>query len=205
MATASKLPDDHNVEEKRRLVAQLLASEDDSALHPLTPAQTRLWFLEQIDGVSSEFNLSAAIALSGRVDRQALGRAFKAVIARHESLRTVFAMVGGNPMQQFLLVSDTAANFVDLRSLPPDSREASVAEMIREAARKPFDIYQGPVIRLTLYELDQDRHILLVCAHHIVIDGVSLGILVQELGALYEAELTGRHVALPDLPIEYGD
>ncbi|MFN7994222.1 MAG: amino acid adenylation domain-containing protein [Bryobacteraceae bacterium] len=205
MAIASNSPGALSLEEKRRLIAELLAAEDGSDLHPLTSAQRRIWFLEQMDGVSSGYNLSPAVALTGAIDRSALEKSFTAMLARHESLRTVLVVEGDTPMQRFLAPAAGTVEYVDLRSLPPDQRQTSADGLISERAGRPFDIYKGPLIRLTLFQIEDARHILLISAHHIIVDGVSLGIFVHELGELYDAEVTGRDAALPELPVEYAD
>jgi amino acid adenylation domain-containing protein len=174
---------------------------------PLSLAQQRLWFLDQLDkAASAAYHQPAALRLVGRLDVSALQSALDRLIARHEGLRTSFVAVDGVPYQQiapedrgFALVSE------DLSALPADERAATVAERTIDEARAPFDLSTGPLTRGRLLRLGEDEHVLLVTQHHIVTDGWSIEIMVREFGALYAAFLNGLADPLPPLEIQYAD
>jgi amino acid adenylation domain-containing protein len=165
---------------------------------PLSFAQQRLWLLAQLDSTSPVYNLPAAVRLHGKLDPGALDRALAGVIRRHESLRTRFPLVGGDPVQA---VEETPASFlpsIDLRALGANAEAEARRIENREAAR-PFDLQAGPLFRALLLRLDHDEHRLLVNMHHIVSDGWSLGVFIRELAALYAG------TPLPELQVRYRD
>jgi amino acid adenylation domain-containing protein len=191
-------------EQKRLLLAELLGN-NEPELYPLTFAQQRILFLEQFEPGSGVHNLGSALVLSGHLDREALQRAFNAVIERHESLRTVFVMKDGEPRQQILPGIKNLIEYVDLRQLSKRDRDEKKNQVLSDVARRPFDLEKGPLIRLLLVQLADTEHILAYTAHHICTDGTSLGIFLQELEALYAADTTGTAVELPPLLIQYAD
>ncbi|MDY4350970.1 amino acid adenylation domain-containing protein, partial [Pectobacterium brasiliense] len=174
---------------------------------PLSFAQQRLWFLAQLDPAASQaYHLPAALRLSGQLDRPALTAALDGLMARHESLRTRFTSLDGQPAQQ---ISPDTLGFSlachDLRELDEAARTTRVAELAEQEARAPFDLTQGPLIRGQLLQLDDDTHVLLLTQHHIISDGWSIGILARELAALYQAAREGHDAQLPPLPVQYAD
>jgi hypothetical protein len=158
---------------------------------PLSFAQQRLWFLDQMGPGSSTYNISAARRLRGALNMAALEQSLNEIVRRHEALRTTFATAEGQPIQ---------ITMVDLRNLPKIEREAKAHRSTIEEAQRPFDLAQGPLLRTTLLRMDKEEHILLLTMHHIVSDGWSMGILFRELSTLYEAFSAGEPSPLPELP-----
>jgi amino acid adenylation domain-containing protein len=180
---------------------------DRNQFLPLSLAQQRLWFLDQLDKqASAAYHLSAALRLTGKLDVDALQATLDRVVARHEGLRTRFVLSGGEPSQQIAPADcGFALNRVDLRALPADEREAKVSMLASEEARASFDLSASPLIRGQLLALADDQHVLLVTQHHIVSDGWSMGILVREVAELYTAFRQGGSDPLPPLEIQYAD
>ncbi|RIA17590.1 condensation domain-containing protein, partial [Ectopseudomonas oleovorans] len=172
---------------------------------PLSPAQSRLWFLWQMEPHSAAYNIPAALRLRGTLDTEALRQAFEALVARHETLRTLFREEGGEPLQVILPTLPLAMLEEDLSALPSDSRETAARERLEQLARQPFDLANGPLLRLHLLRLSDSEHLLLLNLHHIVSDGWSMGVLIDEFASLYGACVTGHEASLPPLPIQYAD
>ncbi|HYD78843.1 MAG TPA: condensation domain-containing protein, partial [Paucimonas sp.] len=168
---------------------------------PLSFAQQRLWFLHQLEPGSAAYNIPTALKLEGRLDNAALESAFKAVIARHESLRTVFREIDGKAEQLVLPAIDFRLPVIDLSGLPCDEREAEALRLARTDAVRPFDLGAGPLMRAALLKLADTEHILAVTMHHIVSDGWSMNVLLRELGAHY----AGKVADLRPLAIQYAD
>ncbi|MEA2694508.1 MAG: hypothetical protein QOJ16_3895, partial [Acidobacteriota bacterium] len=166
---------------------------------PLSFAQERLWFLEQLDPGSAAYNLPAAVRFTGRLAVPALAGALGAIVARHETLRTRFVTVEGRPVQAIAPSANFSLPTVDLTALPAPAREGEARLLTREDARRPFDLAAGPLVRAALLRLGTREHLVLLCFHHIVSDGWSMGVLVRELGTLYVGE------SLPALPVQYAD
>jgi amino acid adenylation domain-containing protein len=182
---------------------------------PLSLAQERLWFEDQMAPGSPRYNMPAMIRLGGRpggrLDAAALERAFAEVVRRHEALRTTFPAHRGRPRQEIAAMPAATAGGpfqlprIDLTGLPPERRDEEALRQAREEARRPFDLVSGPLLRGFLLGLGDDDHALVLDMHHIVSDGWSVGILVEELGALYGAFSAGLPSPLPELPIQYAD
>ncbi|MFI7868835.1 condensation domain-containing protein, partial [Ectopseudomonas khazarica] len=172
---------------------------------PLSPAQSRLWFLWQMEPHSAAYNIPAALRLRGTLDPKALRQAFEALVARHESLRTLFREEGGEPLQVILSTLPLAMLEEDFAELPADQREDAARVRLEQLARQPFDLANGPLLRLHLLRLSDSEHLLLLNLHHIVSDGWSMGVLIDEFASLYGACVTGRGASLPPLPIQYAD
>jgi amino acid adenylation domain-containing protein len=172
---------------------------------PLSFAQQRLWFLQQLEPESTAYNLRSAVRLKGELDVSALRRAFDAVVARHESLRTVFREVDGEPRQVVLEAGPAALEFEDLSGLEAVERESAVAGRVSAAAGWIFDLNEGPLFRGWLLRLGEAEHVLVVVKHHIITDGWSMRLLTGEIGRLYAAYRAGGEAVLPALPIQYAD
>jgi len=185
-------------------------------LSPITPvkgverqslsfAQQRLWFLSQIQAASRAYHLQVCLRLNGAIDISALRRAIDRIVARHEILRTTFTLIDGQPVQR--IASELESRFLlveqDLRRDPDAEDEKSRLEVME--AQAPFDLEQGPLIRGRLIRLEDKAHVLLLTMHHIVFDGWSMGVLINELGALYGAYRRGDVDPLPALSIQYAD
>ncbi|WP_433931226.1 amino acid adenylation domain-containing protein [Sorangium cellulosum] len=172
---------------------------------PLSFAQERLWFLAQLEPTAASYNIPAAVRLVGPLDVGRLQRAFEAVVRRHETLRTTFAEVEGRPVMVIAAEQPVRLSIVDLRAAPAEDREAEARRALDAEAGRAFDLTAGPLLRITLLRLGEREHVLLAVLHHIVSDGWSLNVLVDEVMELYAADLEGRPAALPPLLIQYAD
>ncbi|HET7228765.1 MAG TPA: amino acid adenylation domain-containing protein, partial [Longimicrobium sp.] len=170
---------------------------------PLSFAQQRLWFIDQLEPGSAAYNLSYAVRLRGAVDVAALERSLAEVARRHEALRTRFPSADGEPVQVIGPPAPVALAAADLSS-SADAEDALRALCASEALR-PFDLAAGPLLRGTLARLGEGDHALLLTLHHIVSDGWSTGVLVRELSALYTAFSRGEPSPLAELPLQYAD
>ena len=182
------------------LVAEIKPTRRDRNEYPLSFGQERLWFLAQLDPGSPVYNVPFGLRLRGQLDAGALQAAVRGVVARHEALRTCFPAPRGRPVQ---LVLDQVPLPLPLLEVSGGEREA--ARLARELAAEPFDLDRGPLLRGRLLRLGEQEHLLLLCLHHIVFDGWSLGVLLGELSELYNAGRAGRAAQLPPLPVQYAD
>ncbi|MFP2902660.1 condensation domain-containing protein, partial [Corallococcus sp. 4LFB] len=176
-----------------------------AASEPLSFAQQRLWLLDQLQPGDASYNLPTALQLSGHLDLEALRRAFESLVQRHEALRTTFHEHQGQPTQRIHAPAEWTLPLVDLSSLPAAQRQEESRRLADEEARRPFDLTTGPLLRSTLVRLEQNEHLLLVTMHHIVSDGWSMGVLVREMVAFYEAFTSGSTPVLSPLPVQYAD
>ncbi|MCX5389115.1 non-ribosomal peptide synthase/polyketide synthase [Streptomyces sp. NBC_00094] len=167
---------------------------------PLSFAQRRLWFLHRMDAAAATYHIPLALRLTGTLDRPALDQALADVVARHESLRTVFPEAGGVPCQRVL---DPAA--VRLRARPTEVTHGELPERLAESARQPFELATEPPLRAELFALAPDEHVLLLVMHHIAADGWSTGPLARDLAEAYAARCEGRTDSRPTLPVQYAD
>ncbi|WP_253910536.1 non-ribosomal peptide synthetase, partial [Pyxidicoccus fallax] len=172
---------------------------------PLSFAQQRLWFLDRLEPGGSLFNIPIALRIAGAVDVSALERAFREVVRRHESLRTVFLDLPEGPAQVVLSGVEPRLVVEDLRVLPADVREAEALRLQEDEARRPFDLSTGPLLRATLLHVQEAEYLLLLTMHHITSDGWSMGVLVREVVALYAAHVAGLASPLPPLTVQYAD
>jgi len=172
---------------------------------PLSFAQQRLWFVQQMDPGEVGYNMAFPRRLTGPLDPGALERAAGALVERHESLRTTFRSVAGSVAQVVRPAGDVRLPLVDLAGLPPEARERTLLRLADENARRPFDLERGPLLRLSLVRLSDGEHVLLHCMHHVVGDGWSMGVLFRDLFALYEAFSRCAASPLPPLPVQYAD
>jgi amino acid adenylation domain-containing protein len=172
---------------------------------PLSHAQERLWFINQLQPNSPAYNNMGALRIEGELDVGALERAINEIIRRHESLRTVFQMGKKGPVQVIGDYEWQALPMVDLGGLPDGVREQVGRELTREEDARPFDLSRGPLVRVRLLRLGPANLVILYTLHHIMSDGWSMGVLNRELETLYEAFSEGRASPLPELPIQYAD
>ena len=194
------------LEERRALLRRLLQQPDAAPrVAPMSFAQERLWFLDQLVPGNPFYNVDAAVRLQGALDVAALERSLETISARHETLRTTFGSVEGRPSQFVHPRSDLRLTHIDIGHLVDDERTREAVRLVRSEARRPFDLARGPVLRATLLRLAQDDHILLVTMHHIVSDGWSMGVFISELATLYNGHRAGESPRLPALPIQYAD
>jgi amino acid adenylation domain-containing protein len=194
------------IEEKRwgdraLLSTPLLSAVDSSRLEETFPqafAQQRLWFLEQLEPGASTYNISSAVLLRGGLDLAVLHESLLELVMRHESLRSRFALSDAGPVQ--IVMKDQAPSFtVTEVDAGAGAGEEQTAALIREEVLRPFDLAQGPLLRVSVLRVARDEHIVQLTIHHIVSDGWSLGVLVRELGIVYNAKLRGE--ASPLLPL----
>jgi amino acid adenylation domain-containing protein len=172
---------------------------------PLSFAQQRLWFLDQLEGGSSTYNVPIALELKGSLNAIALEQSLAAIVQRHEVLRTSFPTVDSYPVQAIAASCGITLAVVDLQSLSEKEQSVKVQQLVLETAQQPFDLANEPLLRASLLRLDEKCHILLLVMHHIVCDGWSMGILLRELYALYAGFAQGVPTSLPELPIQYAD
>ncbi|HEX8558731.1 MAG TPA: condensation domain-containing protein, partial [Pyrinomonadaceae bacterium] len=190
--------------ERRARLSALLRERGAGGTAPLSPAQERLWFLEQLDPGQPTYHIPTVLRFDGLVDEEALGRAIAELARRHEALRTVYELDGATPRQRVLPQADVPFEVFDLTGGGPDA-EAEAVGLIAEDARRSFDLERGPLVRASLYRLAQHRRLLLLTIHHIAADGWSLVLLMRELGALYPAFARGEQSPLKDSPPQYRD
>src|SRR5215204_3977512 len=173
------------------------------AVVPLSFAQSRLWFIEQLHGPSPIYNMAVALRLGGRLDAEALGAALADVVGRHESLRTLFAAPDGIPQQRVVPVerADFGWDVVDASGWPADRLEEAVAA----AARRPFDLAAEIPLRARLFTVAEDEHVLVATVHHIAADGWSITPLVADLGVAYASRCAGQAPGWAPLPVQYVD
>jgi amino acid adenylation domain-containing protein len=171
----------------------------------LSFAQQRLWFLDQLDPGKPFYNNSVGLRMRGNLNVEALKKSFDGIIARHEILRTTFSTINAEPVQVVSAPSETTIEFKDLSHLPEQPRELEAMRLTDIEAHRPFDLSTGLLLRVSLLKLDQQEYVLLLNMHHIISDGWSKGILVQEFAEFYEAYVNERRPALPELGIQYAD
>ena len=173
---------------------------------PLSFAEQRLWFLDKLEPGLSIYNVSEAIRLKGQLNIPALERAINEIVRRHESLRTTFEEVDGEPVQVVAPSLTLRIALDDLTHLPAGQREQEATRRASDDANRPFDLQRGPLLRLLLLRLDADDHVLLINMHHIVSEGGwSMGVFLGELNTLYNSFSAGRPSPLRELEIQYGD
>ncbi|SAK70234.1 non-ribosomal peptide synthetase [Caballeronia calidae] len=182
----------------------LLAQPRPSHL-PLSFAQERLWFLEQLAPGQSTYHIPVAMRLNGSLDVPAFHCALNAIVARHESLRTCLVSNNGRPEQRIAAQLQLALPVTTLAHLVPDERNVELQRRAQAEAQQPFDLEHGPLLRAQLLRLAPEEHVLLFTMHHLISDGWSAGVLVRELGACYTAFLRNEALALPPLPVQYVD
>nr|QEO74050.1 condensation domain-containing protein [uncultured bacterium] len=204
--------------EKRALLALRLKSKGAAASRvqkisrresndsiPLSYAQQRLWFIWKMEPTSAADNIAVALRIKGRLDVQAMEQTFSEIIKRHEILRTNFPEVDGLPTQRVNPAQALRMPIEDLSGLDEANREAEAEKLISAEESRPFDLVNGAMLRAGLIKMGEQEHLLLLTMHHIVSDGWSMGILVREVGTLYDAFTKGNPSPLSELPIQYAD
>ncbi|WP_192560200.1 non-ribosomal peptide synthase/polyketide synthase [Pseudomonas allokribbensis] len=171
----------------------------------LSYAQQRMWFLWQLDPHSGAYNLPGAVRLTGRLSLTALEAAFASLMARHETLRTVFQRQADDSLLQVPAEAPLVIEHVDFSGLAAPEREVAVADAAQQQSLQPFDLAVGPLLRVKLLKLDEQEHVLLLTLHHIVSDGWSMNVLIDEFIRCYDAHEAGQSPQLVPLPIQYSD
>ena len=173
--------------------------------HALSYAQRRMWFLWQLDPHSGAYNLPGAVRLTGALNIAALEQAFAHVVQRHQTLRTVFHQKADDSLEQAALSQPLVVEHMDFTLLPALEREQAIASEAQHQSLLPFDLASGPLLRIKLIKLADDEHVLLLTLHHIVSDGWSMNVLIDEFIQGYDAFERGQQPQLADLPIQYSD
>ncbi|MEH2178697.1 condensation domain-containing protein [Nostoc sp.] len=172
---------------------------------PLSFAQQRLWFLDQLQPGNIAYNIFQGLHLTGCINVPALKQSFNELVKRHEALRTTFSVVNGQPLQVIAPNLDVTLPVIDLQKLPPERRKVEVLRLANEQVQQPFNLAKEPLLRVSLLWLAEPEYALLLTIHHIISDGWSLNVLIREITALYEAFSHGKPSPLPKLPIQYVD
>ncbi|MEU4892907.1 non-ribosomal peptide synthase/polyketide synthase [Streptomyces sp. NPDC044780] len=172
---------------------------------PLSSAQRRLWFLDDLTSGGTEYNTGAGLRLDGPLEVAALRRALDRLAARHDALRTTFATVDGHGVQRVAERGTVPLDRIDLGGHPARRRAETLEHTLTEELSRPYDLQRGPLTRALLIRLGDADHVLLLAQHHIVTDGWSVGLLVRELAALYAAEVSGDDAGLPGPALQYPD
>ena len=183
----------------------ILPHSRDRDRFPLSYAQQRLWFLDQLQPGTALYNIPTAVRMRGKLDIPTFQRSVDALVQRHETIRTRFESDAGQPVQIISEELEVPMLIIDLSHLPEPEREAEALRLAREEALRPLNLETGPLFCVTLIRLRQEEHIALLTMHHIISDGWSMGVLIGELAALYSAFLKGKPLPLPDLSIQYVD
>jgi len=177
----------------------------DTNKFPLSFSQQRLWFLDKLEPGSPLYNIPAVLRLKGTLDIPALEKSFNKIIERHEVLRTTFTEENGEALQVVAKQLTLNVEIIDLQDTPPEQRDAVMHQHAIEESLKPFNLSQGPLLRVTLLKFSDDDHALLVTMHHIVSDNWSTGLFVHEIMQMYPAFAQGRQPQLPELVVQYAD
>ncbi|WP_447963626.1 amino acid adenylation domain-containing protein [Nitrospira sp. Ecomares 2.1] len=172
---------------------------------PLSFAQERFWFLEQLSPGTPFNNIPIALRLKGSLDIEVLRRSLDEIVSRHEILRATFVLRNGQPAQIIAPRLELPFSIEDLQRVSESSREEQLQSLLGDEARRPFDLMKDPLLRFRLFRVSEADHVLSLTIHHIVADGWSMGIFSRELAALYQAFLQGRVSPLPALPVQYFD
>ena len=186
-------------------LGQTIPRRSSSEPPPLSFAQERLWFLNQLEPESPAYNESNITRLSGSLDVPALEKALNQIVERHEVLRTTIALAGGAPQQLIARSRSLDLPVIDLRTLTNKERDCEAHRLITETLRRPFDLSRDLMLRALVIRLTDQEHTFLLVKHHIASDGWSAGILWQELAALYRGSISGEMAPLPELPVQYAD
>lgn len=178
---------------------------EDVNIFPTSIDQERLWFIEQLQPGNAAYNIFSASRIKGRLDVAVMERVVNELIARHEVVRTTFTVVDDQPVQVIHPKLEIRLTPIDLQSVPLEQREQEALRLVTDDFSRPFDLEQGPLLRVGLLRLAEDDHVMHINMHHTVTDRWSGAIFEQETGLLYEAFSNNRPSPLPPLPIQYAD
>ncbi|EKU96345.1 non-ribosomal peptide synthase [Leptolyngbya sp. PCC 7375] len=204
--TSTLRPAIAQLSDKRSQLAALLRSHlQHPNMFPLSFAQQRLWFLDQLQPGNPAYTMMAAVRLRGDLDVAALKYAWQDLVQRHESLRTRFVLVDGQPYQRVQPTGAVSLTQLDWQDLPSADQTAAIQSQALELVQQPFDLEQDGLVRSHLIQLETETHVLLLTLHHIISDGWSMEVLVRELAILYDAHQRGHQAQLSPMPIQYAD
>ena len=202
---AKDLEQNKPAKKEKQVHALALGSATRQEEMPLSYAQQRLWFADQLEPGSTAYNMPFQWRFEGEMHRAGLQYALNEMVRRHEILRTTFPVRNGMPAQKIAAELDLNLEEIDLQGLSPEGREDEVRKIAQREMAWSFDLAQGPLWRMTWLRLDENTHVLLGNIHHIVSDGWSQGIMLQEINRFYEAYLQNKTPEAPDLPLQYAD
>ncbi|QSJ15010.1 amino acid adenylation domain-containing protein [Nostoc sp. UHCC 0702] len=180
-------------------------SSEEVFVFPVSFAQQRLWFLDQLIPNNTIYNVPTVIRLTGSLNLTALEQTFNEIVRRHETLRTTFIVLDGQPLQAITPSLTVPIAVLDLQELPAEQQEIQAKCIVTADIESPFDLSSGPLLRVILLVLSQTEHILLLNMHHIICDDWSIGVLIRELGTLYAAFTQNQPSSLVELPLQYAD
>ena len=195
-----------SLEEKRQLLAKLeQKKKQKKQLFPLSFAQSRLWFLDSLQGDNAAYNIPAALELKGKLNLNILKKSLNEIIRRHEILRTVFIVIKGDAKQK--IISDVTLDMplIDVQNLSKREQEKEIKTNIKYQALQPFNLEKTPLLRSVIFQRDKEDYVLLFTVHHIIADYWSMRVLIQELALIYQAFSQQKPSPLPSLPIQYAD
>jgi amino acid adenylation domain-containing protein len=172
---------------------------------PLSFAQQRLWFLAQMETDSSTYNMTEVARLNGKLEIEALRSALEKIVERHEILRTSFTSMGGQPLQVISSEAEIDFTVSDITHFSPELREQEALKIASEMENEPFDLTRCPLLRLKVIKSAETEHFLVIVFHHIISDGWSVGVFLNELSALYESQISDSAATLPELLVQYSD
>lgn len=172
---------------------------------PLSFAQQRLWFLDQLEPGNRVYHIPTLVRLKGKLNVAVLSAALDEIVRRHEILRTCFPAADGSPWQMILPPAHVPIEIADLRSVPREAREQELRKLADSHIHKRFDLSHGPLLRVALYIMEEEQQVLCLSVHHIIFDAWSIPIFVRELNVLYRAFLTGGASPLSELPVQCAD
>ncbi|HEV7402893.1 MAG TPA: condensation domain-containing protein, partial [Chthoniobacteraceae bacterium] len=191
--------------EKRQLLGRALEKKAGPRTYPVSFSQQRLWFLDQLTPGNPFYNTAIAVRIRAPMFTGVLEKTINEIVRRHETLRTTFSVVDGEPRQIVAPALAIPLRYVDLRALPAAEAEAEAVRLAREDADLPFDLACGPLLRTSLLQLKAADFVFLLTQHHIISDGWSMGIFARELTTLYTAFAMQQRSPLPELALQYGD
>ncbi|BAY23182.1 amino acid adenylation domain-containing protein [Calothrix sp. NIES-2100] len=180
-------------------------SSEEVYVFPVSFAQQRLWFFDQLIPHNTLYNVPTVIRLTGLLNLTALKQTFNEIVRRHETLRTTFIVWDGQPLQAIAPSLTIPISVLNIQQLPADEREVEAKSIVTAEIEHPFDLSSGPLLRVKLLVLSQTEHILLLNMHHIICDDWSIGVLIREMGALYAAFAQNQPSPLLELPLQYAD
>lgn len=180
-------------------------SSKSQKLYPLSFPQRRLWFLDQYDPDNLAYNVSSLFALNGYLNWETLLEAFSILVSRHEVLRTTFQIVNGKPKQCVSDKCDFSSHFFDYSEMPIEERQKKLHSQAKDVSQQKYDLAIGPLLRVSIFKINDQEHYLQIAMHHIITDGWSGRIMIKELGTLYSCLIEGQKPLLPALPKQYGE